>query len=335
MFRQFMIAIGLTAAASAACYDPNSVVAPDDILLLTASPESIPANGFSTSRITARISTSSDRTITITFTNSGGQLSSTAALAADGNGEASVFLQSETTPKTVTVTAEAKNGGTVLASRSLTVRFDAASPDSLIRLSTSAAQVEADGLSSVVIRAEANPAITSRKVSFKTTDGSFAREGTSAVKELNDIATGADGVAQVQLFAPRTLGTALVTATSGGFSASQTVPFVAALPDFVSLSASMLSVSNDSEMNSITLTTKLSRSRGLVTKNTLVEFLAVNDATGETVGRFENVTRSDDSETAKADFHPGTTALTGTATITARVADNNNVLARIKITITP
>ena len=57
MRARFLVAIGLIAAiAFTGCYDPNSVVAPDEVLLLTATPEAIPANGFSTSRITAKIS---------------------------------------------------------------------------------------------------------------------------------------------------------------------------------------------------------------------------------------------------------------------------------------
>jgi hypothetical protein len=336
MCKQFTAAIvWVMALASSACYDPNRIVAPDEVLLLTASPEAIPANGFSTSRVTARITTDVHRTVTISFTSAGGTLPSTTTLSPDSNGEASIFLTSETVPKTATVTAEVKEGTTVLASRTVTVRFDAASPDSLIRLSTSASQIEADGVSSIVVRAEVNPSISPRTVSFKTTDGSFVRDASPAEMSQDNVATGADGVAQVQLFAPKTAGTALVSATAGGFSASQTVSFVPALPDFISLSANPLTVSIANGPDAIEVVAKLSRSKGTVSKNVRIEFIATNDATGDPIGRFEQVTRSDDAETAKAQFVPGTSAATGLATITARVADNNNVLARIKVNVTP
>lgn len=334
MRKQLLVYIALISAiAGASCYDPNSVAAPDEVLSLSASPEVIPANGFSTSRVTARITTAANRVLTVSFTSSAGMLSSSSALGVDSNGEASVFLTSDAAPKTATVTAEVKEGAALLASRSVTITFGAAAPDSIIRLSVSAAQVEADGVSSVLVRAEANPAGSARSVSFKTTNGSFARG--AAVLEEKDVATGSDGVALAQLFAPVAAGTALVTVTSGGFSASQTVSFVPALPDFMSLSAEPLEVSRAMETNVVALEAMLSRSVGTVSKNTRIDFSAANDATNESFGRFQKVTRSNESESVTAEFVPGTAAPLGLATITARVADNNNILARVKVNIIP
>ncbi len=334
MRTRFLVAITwLTLIVGAGCYDPNRVVAPDEVLLLTATPDTIPANGFSTSRITAKITTSSNRGVTISFSSSGGTISSTAARGPDGNGEASVFLTSDATPKTVSVTAEVKEGTTLLVSRSVPVIFEVASADSVLRLIVSANQIEADGVSSVQLRAEANPGGAARTVSFKTTDGSFVRGATPPVIELNNVATGADGVARAQLFAPVTAGTALVTATANGFSASQTISFTPAVPDFITLSADPLEISRASESNKTELVAVLSRSVGTVSRNTRIEFLVENDASGQSFGRFQNITRSNDAETVTAQFVPGTAAPLGLATITARVADNNNVLARVKVNI--
>jgi hypothetical protein len=330
----------LTALAATGCYDPNKVSAPDEVLLLTASPDAIPANGFSTSRITARVTTSTTRNLTIAFTSSGGTLSPTTTHAPDGAGEASVFLTSESVPKTVTVTADVKEGADVLVSRSVTVTFGPATADSVLRLITSSNQIEADGVSSVFLQAELNPAGASRTVSFKTTDGSFAREGATPKREEPNVTAGADGIARVQLFAPVTPGSALVTATTigangaAGFSATQTITFSPAVPDFMSVSADPLAVSRAVETNKITVTAKLSRPIGKVSTNTLVDFSIVNDASGQPFGRFQNITRSDDSETATAEFVPGTTGTLGLATITARVR-NTNVTAQIKVDITP
>jgi hypothetical protein len=335
MRARFLVAIGLIAAiAGTGCYDPNSVVAPDEVLLLTATPEAIPANGFSTSRITAKISTSANRDVTISFSTSGGTLSSTAARGPDGNGEVSVFLTSEATPKTVSVTAEVKEGATLLVSRSVPVTFDVASADSVLRLSVSASQIEADGVSSVELRAESNPAAPARTVSFSTTDGSFVRGATPAVLDKSNVATGADGVARAQLFAPAAGGTALVTVTANGFSASETIVFTPAKPDFMTLSAEPLQISRASESNRTVLVAVLSRSVGTVSQNTRVDFSVVNDASGESFGRFQNITRSNAMETATAQFVPGVSAPLGLATITARVADNGNVLASVKVDIT-
>ncbi len=324
-----------TAVAGTACYDPNRVTAPDEVLLLTATPDTIPANGFSTSKITAKISTASDRGLLISFSSSAGTLSPTEARGVDSNGEVSVFLTSDPTPKTATVTAEVKDGTTVVASRSVTITLETAAPDSILRLSVSSNQVEADGVSSIQLRAEANPAGPARSVSFKTSDGSFVRGADPDVREQNNIATGSDGVARAQLFAPLTAGTALVTVTSGGFSASQTVTFIPALPDFIALRAVPLEVSRALETNTIDLTAVLSRPIGTVSRNTRLEFLAVNDASGAEFGRFQNVTRSNSAETVTAQFVPGTAAPLGLATITANVAGDNDVLARVKVNIIP
>ena len=330
----FLVAIALIASITGGCYDPNEVAAPDEVLLLTATPETIPANGFATSRIIARISTSANRDLTISFSTSGGTLSSTAARGPDGNGEASVFLTSDSTPKTVSVTAEVKEGATLLVSRSVPVTFELAAPESVLRLTVSSSQLEADGVSSLELRAESNPAGPGRTVSFSTTDGSFVRGATPPALDKNNVATGADGVARAQLFAPIAAGTALVTATANGFSASQTISFVPARPDFITLTAEPLAT-RASEINSIALVAVLSRPVGAVSRNTRVEFEAVNDDSGQSFGRFQNVTRSNDMERATAQFVPGALAPVGLATITARVADNNAVLASIKVNIIP
>src|SRR5262249_46252833 len=157
---------------------------------------------------------------------------------------------------------------TIVASRSVTVTFGAVSPALVIQLSTAAAQLPADGVSSTLLQAQANPASGVRKVSFKTTNGSFVHGGSTPVTDQNDLATGSDGVARVQLFAPLDPGTALVTVTANGFSASQTISFTPALPDFLSLRATPLEVSEKTETNTIDLTATLSRAIGTVTRNT-------------------------------------------------------------------
>jgi len=332
--RTFLISAlaGAAAVVGGACYSPNKVVAPDEVLSLSATPQTIAANGFSTSRITARITPVANRVLTISFSNAGGQLSSTAARTPDGNGEASVFLTSESVPKTATVTADVKEGTEVLVSRTVTVTFEPATPDSVLRLIASATEIEADGVSSVQLRAESNPAGATRSVSFTTTLGSFTLGANPPQLTQDNVATAADGVARVQLFASSTPGTALVTATANGFSASQTISFKPALPDFITLSATPLAISRASESNTIDLTAVLSRAIGVVSGNTRVDFSIANDASGRSFGRFQSISR-DASGTVTAQFVPGTEAPLGLATITARVTAKPSVRAQIKVSI--
>jgi len=314
------------------CYDPKLVTAPDDILLLQATPSAIPADGFSRAEIVARVSPSTSPGVRVQLTTSGGALSPTDPRAPDSNGEVSALLTSTATPQSVLVTAEVRDGLTVVASRTVTVRFDAASPNSVLRLVLSAPQIEADGASSIQVRAEVNPGLPNRAVTFKTTDGSFVRDADT--KEVANLQTGSDGVARAQLYAPRTIGTALVTATASGFSAGSTVAFVLAPPDGITLSATPLEVSRALETNKITLLARLSRTVGRVTINSRVDFSIVNDVSGLSFGRFQDIRRSTDNELATAEFVPGASAPLGLATITARAPDGN-VISQVRVNIIP
>jgi hypothetical protein len=322
---------------SVGCYDANKITAPDEVMLLTASPDVIAANGFAISQITAHVDPASASKFTISFKTSVDALTipNGQTRRPDSNGDVVVHLTSDTTPKTVIVTAEAKDGTNVVASRSVPVVFEAASAASVVRLSVSSSQLEADGVSSVIIRAEVSPSFSSRQVTFRTTNGSFSR-GSTPLTETT-VTAGADGVAIVPLYAASSLGSAVVTATVNGFSASQTVSFVAAAPDFMTLTATPLTVSKALDTNLTTLVAVLSRSIGAVSGNTRVEFSIVNDTTGEAnFGRFETQSRTstDGEVTTTTRYFPGIAAPLGLATITARVPDTN-VTARVKINITP
>jgi hypothetical protein len=191
---------------------------------------------------------------------------------------------------------------------------------------------EADGVSSALIRAEINPALNPRTVTFKTSNGSFGRG--SVLQELKDQPAGADGVAVIGLYAASSLGSAVITAIAGGFSATATVTFVAAALDFMTLKAIPLDVSKASATNATVLTATMSRGVGTVTANTRVDFSVANDMTGESFGRFESTSRSNDQGEVTARLFPGTSAPTGLATITASVP-GTNVSVRVKVNITP
>jgi hypothetical protein len=320
-------------AATASCYDPNTVTAPDDVFVLTATPTTIAANGFTTSEIRAHVDPKTARVFKIFFKTVGGTLPTGAAdgRGPDTNGDVTILLTSDPTPKTAVVTADVKEGDTIVASRSVSVTFEAVAPTSVIRLiATPSTQLDADGASSLTLRAEVNPGLAVKTVTFKTSDGTFERG--KSVTELRDVATGADGVAHAQLYAPKTIGSALVTALAGNFSATQTITFAAAAPSHITLEADPLQQSRAMEDNVIRLTAHLSRATGAVTTGTRVDFSIANDASGMSFGRFQSVKPSNTDEQATAQFVPGVAAPLGLATITARVLDTN-LTASIKVDI--
>jgi hypothetical protein len=322
-----VVALAIAATGAGACYSPNDVTAPDEILLVTASPTSIPADGFSTARIIATVDARADRDLLINFRASGGSISAD-SMAPDASGQAVALLKSAKTPQSVMVTVDVKRKEVVEASRTVAVTFAPVDASGLIRLVLSSRTLEADGRSTIELRAETNPAMGARSVTFKTTSGSFSA---GSIDQDEEVPPDSSGVARVLLYAPREVGTALVTISAEQFSASDTVTFTRALPDAITLSAQPLVIAaNDSE--STRVTAKLSRSPGRVTEGTRVEFSIVSDVTGTSFGRFQGVTRSNEGEEATADFVAGTGAPLGTATITARVPDTG-ATATAKITI--
>ena len=125
----------------------------------------------------------------------------------------------------------------------------------------------------------------------------------------------------------------MISAQWRSLAASQTITFKPAAPDFISLSATPLQISRASENNRTDLTAVLTRAIGMVSSNTRVDFAIANDASGESFGRFQSITRSSAAGTVTAQFVPGTAAPLGLATITALVPDRPGVLARIKVNI--
>jgi len=320
-------------AAAAACYNRNAVTAPDEILTLTASPSTIPADGFSTTRIEAIVSPHVDRAIAITFSASISNAIASTAFSPDSNGRAVTFLKSTTTPQTVFVTASVKRGDNndTLASRTIPVVFDRVDSSSIVRLTLASRELPADGASSVQVRADVNAAAAVRSVKFETTNGSFAPNTTT--RSQDGVTTDANGVARILLYAPREIGSALVTVAGASFSASDTLSFVRALPDFIGLRALPLSIQK-SETQFTTVTATLTRTPGKVTEDTPVEFSIASDATRQAFGRFQNVKRSGENGDAAADFVAGENAPEGLATITASVP-GTNLAASVKIMIQP
>lgn len=265
--------------------------------------------------MTARLNPRSDRSLEVAFKASRGTVSGVQA-SFDSAGRAVAVLQSDTRPGVVVVTAEVKRGDTIEASRSIDVTFGTVAAGSVVRLFVIKSVVAADGASLTEVRAEVNPGLANRSVTIETTNGSFSATDPN-LRSVSLTASDA-GIARTILYAPQTVGSALVTATAGGFSAAETVTFGVAPPDALALKVSPLSLpASDTDLATIVAT--LSRLVGKVTLNTTVEFSAFNEHSGAAFGSFTDVRRSNADEQATAAFVAGSSAPLGPAIIRARV----------------
>jgi hypothetical protein len=313
-------------------------------LQLTISLPSLPADGFSTAQVTARIDpATSERYRDITFTTTLGSFpagTSTQArsivVTADSDGRAVATLRSASQPGTATVTAEIRDGGNVKASQSATIDFQAAQPSEVLTIELSSAEAPADGawVTPIVAQISRSIPLDLRDVTFTTTAGSLSI-GTGGGASIVQVRAGTDNLAAVNLVSPRTVGTALITATVSNISVRKVVEFSHAYPDRAALSVSGSFRLQASFATKSSLRMELFRDTGTVTRGTLVEWEAFDDTTGNPVGYFSGVTPSDTVGVCTADFTPGSTAERGTTTIRARVVGSKVTAAVVVEIIAP
>jgi hypothetical protein len=312
----------------------------DGLLTLETSNDSIPADGFSLTTITARLTVSGDLRQSVKFTTSLGALvgstndstnRSDATITATADGVARIFLRSENTVGTASVKAE------VLGfAREIFVTFGPVTPSEVITLRAVPSQAPADGPTGNGARLTATiaSAIPSRlrTVTFTTTAGQFTTDLVGGDSKKASVTADSGNVATVQLV-NSSPGTASVTATVSGVSARTSVEFTRALPSTIFLEAIPGSVTAVGGA-SVTITVTLVRDVGQVADNTVVTYSAV-DSSGTTIGTFSEVTLAtvdnNDQSTNKrlkgtAKFNPDDTAATGPATITATVGSVKGTL---------
>ena len=268
-------------------------------ITLAANPTAIPANGSSSSIITATLTDSSGAPVvqgtSVTFSTNlgtfGGGGSSTTLSTPDAKGVVLVSLISSITAGTATVTAS--SSGVI---QSIAVTFTGGGGVSSIALTANPASIPADGSSSSLITATikdssgiAVPAGTS--VTFITDLGTFSGGGTGVTVTTPD----ATGVVSVSLISSTTAGLATVTATSGGVSQSISVGFTDGSVGTITLSAKPDTIPADGSSSStitavvtdtagspvaigtrVTFTTSLGTFLGGVTTFTAT----INDGTG-------------------------------------------------------
>jgi adhesin/invasin len=193
-----------------------------DSIMLSAEPAVLPADGVSTSQITANVIDAnhnpvSDGTL-VSFQTSAGMITESDVTA---GGVAQAILTSCTTPGQVTITASAArpDSGEITSSPLLlTLTSDQAAS---IALSAEPDTIRADGsstttLTALVLGPYGNPVTVGMEVNFQTSLGSITPYAF----------TNEDGVAQAVLTSETTTGMAVVTASATGASAHAEIHFI-------------------------------------------------------------------------------------------------------------
>jgi hypothetical protein len=313
-----------------ACYHASEIASPDEVLSIDVGDLAIPADGFSTTTLAARISRETDPAIRITFEATKGVVLNQTS-SPDASGTAVAVLRSDTTPGRSIVTVTARNGDAIKATRTVEVTFETALPNAVISVAVGDTRLPADGVSSTEIRVGLDPRVEPRTVALTTTSGSFAQD--ESAKRSLDLTLGAEGQSKALLYAPTSVGAGLIVATGGGFSADASIEFVRALPGSISLGASPVSVDSSSP-SAITLTAVLSRGTGVVSPGTIVEYSATRDGSGQAVGSFQAITRSNSEGVSTAQFVLASPTPPGSITVRARVPDAN-ASAKVQIVVEP
>jgi len=227
-----MLGAAAVLVGAAACHSPSSYqplsptnpngLDPDEVLLLTASPTSLPADGVSRTRITAHLDPAA--TIrTISFTTSLGTLFGNGQTAAattgsipmdvDASGVATIELRSSAdvatahVAATITLPADGGTGAARTIVRTLDVAFVPVTADQLLVLETSHASLPADGFSTATITATLKFSGDLRQdVTFTASRGTLVKFGAEPGDTGAVVRADATGVARIQLRSDSTVG---------------------------------------------------------------------------------------------------------------------------------
>ena len=215
--------------------DVTFVAGPAANVAVSAEPTTLPADGSSTSTITAAVTDANGNPVagqSVSFATTLGNVAP-ATGTTDANGMATATLTAASGPGTATVSATAGD-----ASGSATVEFIASGPAS-VSVSADPTTLIADGASTSTISAQvtdanANP-VVGETVSFATTAGTI---DATAVTDAN-------GVAVATFTAGTTVGTATITATAGEASDTVDVTLIAGAAANMTITANPVSVPAD------------------------------------------------------------------------------------------
>ena len=214
------IALWLLLLASATgCHRPDDyLLAPqsDEVLNVTLSTTTLPADGIARATITAQLDPRTDiDKRQITFTTTAGTLiangneSRSVTVPADTSGKAVVELRSTTTPATARVDVTVAS-----VSRSTSVEFTQLLREQVFDVALSSTSVPADGFSTVVITVTLKRlgTLDQRAVKFETSAGTFNASGQLSARAVT-MTAGATGRIVVELLSDA-VGTAHVRVTA-------------------------------------------------------------------------------------------------------------------------
>jgi len=285
---------------------------------LKATPSNLTADNQSTSTIVARVTDANGNDVangeTISFSITAGTGSLNLPTDTTFNGKATVIYTASDTAGTETIAAQSTNG----MSDTVDVTLVAAAIGSL-SLSSSTSSIYADGTSQSLITA-----VVHNTAGQNVTDGTVVSFATTAGTLSSDSAATVNGVATVMLTSPTIIGSAVITGTVGGMSASDTVYFLPAAPSSISMTASPNNLTADGNSNSIIRTAVLDANGNAVADGETIVF-SVSAGSG-TLSRLSATTTNGIATTV---YTASDTA--GTETVTAKATNNTTATADITL----
>ena len=319
-----MLFCGLMAVG---CHDPADYDLTEEqvqsiISLDVTGPASIPADGFTTTTLIARIypANANNRALLIstdrgTLVKGGGKMTDGALsinVGPDGSVEFDLKSSVETGDAIVVVTS----GGQPLISASKTVTFEQANPDDTIRFVTVPTNMPADGSSQTTIEVQLNTNIpaASRQANFETTLGSL-------IPSTKQVLADANGVARITLQSPATMGSTRITVSNGSVIRQTSVEFIRALPMTITATTTPLTV-QASVNSSVEVIGQLSRTPGTVTDGSTVLFEAFRTDTSAPIGVYRNITNSVGGRVTGS-FLPGATDYRGDVELRVSTPDRS------------
>ena len=294
-------------------------------VVMTATPTNLSADGTSASTVRAVVSDANGNPVTgetISFSAISGTLS---AATADTNASG-IATVTYTAPYSVpaggtdTIGAEATNGiGTTIFLNMIDVQIGS------VAIDVGSSTVVADGAAGTSVTVKVTD--TSGK---NVSDGTMVDFVTTAGSLSDSSATTINGIAGVVLTSPTKLGSATVTATAGGKSASVQVTFVAGPVSSISLTAVPNNLSNGVSNTSVLYAT-VTDTNGNPVEGERIDFAAVFGSVN-TVGLHSGFGVTDENGFVTATyFAPATVPAGGSDTITVTAANGTTYTAGISI----
>lgn len=242
----------------AGCHNPDDFVLNSDespntdrfLTLSAAGDTTLPADGFSTVELVARVGDVSEGTLSILFTTTAGTLrvgtrvridsvgtrvrTDSAVVRTDAGGEARIELVSEPRQATAQVRARVVDIEPAME-QELRIHFNAVADEEILVFVDPPDSAFAHGLALVPFTVRIAPELEGdeRQVLFETTGGTFPFAADTNLGQI--VRADAEGLATAHLRTPEQVGEALVRATVLTFSQERQIRFVPAPTDSVLL----------------------------------------------------------------------------------------------------